>query len=51
MTTAARASTCSKPVERVNGGSASTRALVLEPFPDSLPTVNPVDGGGKSLKH
>jgi hypothetical protein len=40
-----------KPVECVNGGSASTRALVLEPFPDSLLTVNPVDSGGKSLKH
>jgi hypothetical protein len=40
-----------KPVERVNGGSASTRVLVLEPFPDSLLTANPVDNGGKSLKH
>jgi hypothetical protein len=40
-----------KPVERVNGGSASTRALVLEPFLDSLLTANPVDSGGKSLKH
>jgi hypothetical protein len=39
------------PVERVNGGSASTRALVLEHFPDSLLTANPVDSGGKSLKH
>jgi hypothetical protein len=32
-----------------DSGSASTRALVLEPFPDSLPTVNPIDSGGKSL--
>jgi hypothetical protein len=51
MTAAAQASTCSKLVERVNGGSASTRALVLEPFPDSLPMANPVDSGDKSLKH
>jgi hypothetical protein len=40
-----------KPVERVNGGSASTRVLVLEPFLDSLLTAYPVDNGGKSLKH
>jgi hypothetical protein len=53
MTTRGRRRCTTKSMARAceDSGSASTHVLVLEPFPDSLPTVNPVDSGGKSQKH